>query len=394
MKVLVLSHKPPYPIVDGGCLAMSRFLMDLSDTPTIDQIDYLTLSTHKHPFDANAFQGLNLPKVTFQGIEVDTKLKVLPALWCLLTKRSYHTKRFLDAKVSTLLKEKLSNSNYNAVIFESLYAAIYTQEIRTFFKGKISYRSHNLEYRIWEDLARNEQKTLKSWYIGQLAKTLKKEARAIWNEIDCIFSISKEDADIMKKETQKTVHYLSSSMPNHERAIQWNSNKICFLGAFDWEPNMEAIKWFIQEVFPALLDKFPKLEFHIAGRKSELIPEELRQKNVVIHGFVEDPLKFIAENGLFVATLQSGSGIKMKVLEAMSIGAPCILTTKSAEGLTIDEMIPVHNNKESYLADILDLLNDESKQKIRGEIGKQHIQSNFSSELVKEILAKELGSNS
>ena len=251
-----------------------------------------------------------------------------------------------------------------------------------------------MEYRIWEDLARNEQKALKSWYIGQLAKTLKKEERTIWNEIDCIFSISKEDADIMKKETQKTVHYLSSSMPNHERAIQWNSNKICFLGAFDWEPNMEAIKWFIQEVFPALLDKFPKLEFHIAGRKSELIPEELRQKNVVIHGFVEDPLKFIAENGLFVASLQSGSGIKMKVLEAMSIGAPCILTTKSAEGLTIQEMMPVHNNKESYLADILDLLNDESKQKIRGEIGKQHIQSNFSSQLVKEILAKELGSNS
>lgn len=390
MKVLVLSHKPPYPIVDGGCLAMSRFLMDLSETVT--HIDYLTLSTHKHPFDPKAFQGLNLPNVTFQGIEIDTKLKVLPAIRCLLTKRSYHTKRFLDVKVSKLLQEKLSATNYDAVIFESLYAAIYTAEIRTFFKGKICYRSHNLEYRIWEDLAKNEQKPLKSWYIGQLAKTLKKEERAIWNQIDCIFSISKEDAVIMREETLKTVHYLSSSMPNHMHDIHWSSNKICFLGAFDWEPNMEAINWFIQDVFPVLLDKFPNLEFHIAGRKSELIPVEIRRKNVVIHGFVENPLDFIAENGLFVASLQSGSGIKMKVLEAMSIGAPCVLTTKAAEGLTIQEMMPVHQNKESYIADIIDLLNNESKQKIRGEIGKEHIQSNFSSQLAKNILAKELSS--
>ena len=392
MRILVLSHKPPYPIVDGGCLAMSRFLLDLCEMSRIQHIDYFTLSTHKHHFEPVVFQSLDLPKVTFQGIEIDTKLKVIPALTCLLTNQSYHTKRFLDNKVSKILVEKLRSESYDVVIFESLYAAIYTPIIREVFSGKICYRSHNLEYRIWEDLSKNEYKPLKAWYIRQLAKSLKKEELSIWKLIDCIFSISKEDAAIMERYTRKTVHYVPSSMPENGMEVKWNTNRICFLGAFDWEPNMEAMKWFIQEVFPLLLAKHPLLQFHIAGRKSQLIPNEWRGKNVIIHGFVENPLLFIAENGLFIASLQSGSGIKMKVLEAMSIGAPCVLTTKAAEGLSLDANMPIHKNKESYLSDILELLEDQSKQKIRGDLGKAYIQSAFSSKKVIDILEKELSS--
>ncbi len=392
MRILVLSHKPPYPIVDGGCLAMSRFLLDLCEMSRIQHIDYFTLSTHKHHFEPVVFQSLDLPKVTFQGIEIDTKLKVIPALTCLLTNQSYHTKRFLDNKVSKILVDKLRSESYDVVIFESLYAAIYTPIIREVFSGKICYRSHNLEYRIWEDLSKNEYKPLKAWYIRQLAKSLKKEELSIWKLIDCIFSISKEDAAIMERYTRKTVHSVPSSMPENGMEVKWNTNRICFLGAFDWEPNMEAMKWFIQEVFPLLLAKHPLLQFHIAGRKSQLIPNEWRGKNVIIHGFVENPLLFIAENGLFIASLQSGSGIKMKVLEAMSIGAPCVLTTKAAEGLSLDANMPIHKNKESYLSDILELLEDQSKQKIRGDLGKAYIQSAFSSKKVIDILEKELSS--
>ena len=226
MRILVLSHKPPYPIVDGGCLAMSRFLLDLCEMSRIQHIDYFTLSTHKHRFEPVVFQSLDLPKVTFQGIEIDTKLKVIPALTCLLTNQSYHTKRFLDNKVSKILVEKLRSESYDVVIFESLYAAIYTPIIREVFSGKICYRSHNLEYRIWEDLSKNEYKPLKAWYIRQLAKSLKKEELSIWKLIDCIFSISKEDAAIMERYTRKTVHYVPSSMPENGMELKWNTNRI------------------------------------------------------------------------------------------------------------------------------------------------------------------------
>jgi hypothetical protein len=54
--------------------------------------------------------------------------------------------------------------------------------------------------------------------------------------------------------------------------------------------------------------------------------------------------------------------------------------------------MPIHKNKESYLSDILELLEDQSKQKIRGDLGKAYIQSAFSSKKVIDILEKELSS--
>jgi glycosyltransferase involved in cell wall biosynthesis len=389
MKVLVLSHKPPYPIVDGGCLAMSRFITDLQGIKRIETIDYFTLSTHKHPFIPAAYDHVTTDKVSFQGITIDTKIKLIPALIALLKKKSYHTKRFAHSHVAQLLLTKLNANNYDVIIFESLYAAIYTPIIRSVFKGKICYRSHNLEFRIWSDLAQNEKNPLKAWYIQQLAKTLKKEELNTWGQVDLILPISKNDADFMMQFTKSKIHYLPSSMPDNMRVVNNTIQRVCFLGSFDWEPNMEAVKWFIDHVLPVITLEFPQIEFHIAGRKSTEIPAEYQKPSVVIHGFVEDPLQFIAENGIFVAGLQSGSGIKMKILEAMSIGAPCILTTKAAEGLTIEPLIPVHNNIESFISDIRELLNNDEQRNLRGLLGKQFIQGNFSSALVHEILEEQ-----
>jgi glycosyltransferase involved in cell wall biosynthesis len=389
MKVLVLSHKPPYPIVDGGCLAMSRFIIDLQGIKQIEKIDYITLSTHKHPFLPAEYNQVTNDKVSFEGIPIDTKIKLLPALASLLTKKSYHTKRFLHPQVTQTLLAKLSATNYDVIIFESLYAAIYTPIIRSVFKGKICYRSHNLEFRIWSDLAQNEKNPLKAWYIKQLAKTLKIEELKTWNLVDSIFPISKNDADYMKQFTQTSVQYLPSSMPDNQREVNKTIQRVCFLGSFDWEPNLEAVKWFIDSILPIITLEFPQIEFHIAGRKSIEISAEYRKSSVVIHGFVEDPLQFIAENGIFVAGLQSGSGIKMKILEAMSIGAPCVLTTKAAEGLTIENIIPVHDNSESFISDIRSLLTNEQQRIVRGTLGKKFIQENFSSTLVHEILEEQ-----
>lgn len=389
MKVLVLSHKPPYPIVDGGCLAMSRFVIDLQGIKQIEKIDYFTLSTHKHPFIPAAYVQKITDKVTFEGIRIDTKIKLLPALASLLTKKSYHTKRFYHSHVAQFLLAKLNSNNYDVIIFESLYAAIYTPIIRPVFNGKIYYRSHNLEFRIWSDLAQNEKNPLKAWYIKQLTKTLKMKEVVTWNQVDVILPISNNDAHFMKQFTQTSVHYLPSSMPDNKREVNKTIQRVCFLGSFDWEPNLEAVKWFIDNILPDITLEFPQIEFHIAGRKSTEIPAEYRKSSVIIHGFVEDPLQFIAENGIFVAGLQSGSGIKMKILEAMSIGAPCVLSTKAAEGLTIEPLIPIHNNSESFISDIRALLNNDELRAKRGELGKQFIQGNFSSVLVQEILEEQ-----
>jgi hypothetical protein len=80
MKVLIISHKPPFPVIDGGCLAMSRFLENIHSQKEIENITYLSLSTFKHPFERHEIPQKKFNKVTFIDKYIDTKLRPEKAL--------------------------------------------------------------------------------------------------------------------------------------------------------------------------------------------------------------------------------------------------------------------------------------------------------------------------
>lgn len=333
MKILIISHKPPYPIVDGGCLAMARFLEDLLALDAVKQIDYFTLETNKHRFNANTFK--QHPKLSVSAHFIDTRVQASGALLALLKQESYNLTRFKKEAVVAKLQTQLEQNDYHAVFFESLFAASYAPILRTFTSAKFIYRAHNIEHQIWKDLAQNTRNPFKKWYLNQLAYSLKWAERSIWSEdqgaLDLILTISKTDLHLIESQTLTSCKYLPASLPC-ETTQSMKALQLCFLGAFNWIPNTEAVDWFLQHVFPSIRQRHPHITFHIAGKGSELKKNWL-QEGVVVHGFVEDPKAFLAEHGIFVGCLQAGSGVKMKVIEAMSVGAPMVLSLKSTDGL-------------------------------------------------------------
>lgn len=357
MKVLIISHKPPYPINDGGSLAMSRLLIDILSLDEIESVNYHTLATHKHPFESSAF--LKHPKLKISGHQIDTRIKPMAALIALIKQESYNLKRFYDNKVLGTLQKELSIQAYDIVIFESLFAAVYAAPLSNFTKAKFIYRAHNIEYRIWKDLANNTKNVFKKWYLQQLAYALKWAERTIWSEdlgkLDLILAISHEDLQQIEAETLSTCRYLPSSIEISAVKSNLAPLKLCFLGAFNWNPNIEAVEWFLNKVFPQLKRAYPALEFHIAGKGSEAF-RDWQLPGVHIHGFVPDACAFIAEHGIFVGCLQSGSGVKMKILEAMSAGAPIVLSQKSADGLPMLDPTLIHDNLEDFKNDLISLL--------------------------------------
>ena len=78
MNVLILSHKPPFPIIDGGCFAMTQFLKNISSIETIEKIEYFSIHTYKHPFITEEFPEIK--NVNFSSSFVDTKIYFIDAL--------------------------------------------------------------------------------------------------------------------------------------------------------------------------------------------------------------------------------------------------------------------------------------------------------------------------
>ncbi len=123
-----------------------------------------------------------------------------------------------------------------------------------------------------------------------------------------------------------------SFYPPSNRALQPDS--LIFTGSFSYEPNYQAMRWFLQEIFPLVRQQVPSTRLVITGDHRNLsLPCE---EGVTLTGMVADVRPYLAQAWCAVAPLQTGGGTRLKVLEAMAMGTPVVSTSKGAEGLDIE----------------------------------------------------------
>jgi glycosyltransferase involved in cell wall biosynthesis len=392
MITLVIANKSPFPVVDGGCFAMNVFLKNLQAIKEIEHIDYFMLSTHKHPFSETEVPSDLKLKTSFFSHEIDTKLYAKSALKQLIKGKSYNLSRFFDQAVEQKIEVLVKEKNYDLIIFESLFPLVYLEGIRKISGAKCILRAHNIEHEIWDDLRLNEGNPLKKWYLNQLMKTLKKEEIQYFKDLDLIFSLSNDDIQNIEKVCSTPTRFIPVSIEKTSCKTDYTSNSFCFIGSFNWEPNVEAINWFLSDLNPLIQQSIP-VKVEIAGKDGATVFKDNFSTSVQFKGFVESPSAFLKANGIFVAPMKSGSGVKIKVLEAMSCGLPCVLTPKGAEGLNLPSNYPVCNTEEEFINACIDLATNLEKREQLGKLGFDFIQDNFGFEKVVEKLKDTLITN-
>lgn len=108
---------------------------------------------------------------------------------------------------------------------------------------------------------------------------------------------------------------------------------LIFAGAFTYQPNYDAMVWFLQEVFPLVRAHIPQAHLTITGNHANLpLPST---DNVTLTGFVTDVRPYVARAAASLAPIWTGGGTRLKILEAMALRTPVIATTKGAEGLDV-----------------------------------------------------------
>jgi glycosyltransferase involved in cell wall biosynthesis len=112
---------------------------------------------------------------------------------------------------------------------------------------------------------------------------------------------------------------------------------ILFIGSFPHTPNVDAVLYFCQEIFPLVRKKLPKVNFHIVGYKPPLEVMELNDiPGVIVHGFVKDVAPLFQKCKLSVAPIRYGAGIKGKISRSLSYGVPVIATSVALEGMELN----------------------------------------------------------
>ena len=130
-----------------------------------------------------------------------------------------------------------------------------------------------------------------------------------------------------------------------------------FLGSFRHVPNQEALDWFARRVFPVVLQNQPDARLIVIGSDAPPRHSLPESDHVELVGFVEDIREPLARYAVFVCPILSGSGVRVKLLEAFAAGIPVVSTTVGAEGLAQrdGEVCALADSPEHFARRILDL---------------------------------------
>jgi glycosyltransferase involved in cell wall biosynthesis len=343
MKILQVCSKIPYPSKDGGSIAMNTLTEGLIECG--NQVTVLAMSTHKSFIKPEELDHHYQKKTAFQTVFIDTAIKPLAAFVNLFSQKSYNISRFYSKEFEKTLDNLLTKENFDIVQLETLWVTPYVETIRKKTKAKIVYRSHNVEYIIWERLAAIAENPLKKIYLQLLAGRLKKYEVDMLNKYDAIACITELDINIFKKLgcSVPMIHTpFGIPLANYQpEQISIEFPSIFHIGAMDWMPNEEAIKWFLKKIWPTIHTKFPNLNLYLAGRNMPVWLLELKIKNVIVVGEVADQVAFMNSKSIMIVPLQSGGGMRVKIIEGMALAKTVISTSIGAEGIAYEDQINI-----------------------------------------------------
>jgi len=338
MRILQLCHKFPYPLKDGGAIAVTYLAKAYAALG--HEVTLLTMNTSKHWFDISSLPPDFDHYAAMHTVFVENHIRPIPALRnLLLSKKSYHVERFESVAFAEKLAELLQAQTFDVVQLESIFLAPYLPIIREYAPAaKAVLRTHNVEHEIWERVADNAR-LLKQWYLRSITPRLRAYELKQINYCDLIVGISKRDVEQFRNlglRQPATVCPIGLDCRDYhpDPTSFYRPLSLSFIGSLDWMPNQEGLRWFLDMVWQRMLaPNFPELTFHIAGRTAPRWLRELEMERVTFHGEVPDAADFLNQHTVMVVPLLSGGGMRAKILEGMAVGKVVLSTRLGMEGI-------------------------------------------------------------
>ncbi len=351
MVILQVCDKPPYPARDGGSIGISFFTQGYSYLG--HTVIVLAMNTPKHFSNQESIKTLLPVNTSIRFIQVDTRIHVILALVNLIfSKKPYHVIRFYSKKFESALSELLQQNKFDRVHLDGLYVATYISTVRKYSDALICYRAHNIEYEIWERIASNEINFFKRFYLRNLAKRIKRFEINIINKYDALIPITLRDSKVFTTFGNSKPMCIIPIGVRINKTIQTsirNYPSLCYIGALDWIPNQQGLLWFIKHVWPIVISKKPNIKMFIAGRNApDWLIKIINTNHITFLGEVEDAFNFLNQYAIMVVPLFSGSGMRIKIIEGLSVGKAIVSTTLGAEGIKIT------NRQNILLADTIE----------------------------------------
>lgn len=384
--ILVLCSRLPYPLVGGDKIRMFNNIKALSKKYTVDLI-FISSEGWKNE-DTADLKKYCRNIYPFHFPEYRSKLNTLKGL--LSNRKPLQVNYYYFKEVQKWIDE--NKDKYDMFFCNHIRTTEYVKNID---KNKVVDFVDSIAMNYTKAVERTTSLKWKMIYAFEQGRVLKYEIEMskIFDKKIIISDVDKEY--IIKNGGNSNIETISNfvNMKEELNVEVEEENAISFLGKMNYEPNISAVKFFSESVFPKIREVYKELEFYIVGAYPPAVVEKIGEEpGITVTGFVKDPYEYLLKSKLFIAPMVSGAGVQNKILEAMMLGK-CVVTTKiGAEGLdgVTEKEIIIADSAEEMSNKIIELLKPENKLLLKeiGENAKLYIKKNLSEDVIAEKLLK------
>lgn len=392
--ILVICPYCPYPPDHGGSLCVYGRLAGLSDQFVFHLVCPPPPSQHC-PSEAQRALGQHCRTVRFYE-RLHPRVSALPAtirgLLYGLSPRPAPLLHALGQDVEEVCAEIATLFPIQVVSLEHSYSyglvdSLLNGKHAALFKDSVVCAcEQNVEYHIWRDaardpLARGSYRIIAAWEAAKMLRY----TRNVYNHLDRAICISSADRDELLRETKlKNISagrvVIAESSPRKTKFSR--DMQVIFCSTVGYFPNRDGLVWLYREVWPLVRREQPTARLVVTGHPDKSITAVVKSDpSIELTGFLpkNSLTKRMIESSVFVSPIRLGSGIKLKNVMALSYGLPIVATSKSMQG------IPVQDRRDAWLADdpvlfaegVVTFLRSEATQRTYSENAHKFFQNNY-----------------
>ena len=373
MKLIFLTSRFPYPINKGDKLRSYNQIKELSI-----QNDIYLISLSESKVSERSIVELNKYCKSVHVYHISLINRIFNLFKTLINNRPFQVNYFYHQKIQKKINSNISIINPDHIICQLVRTALYVKDEHSIPKT-IDYMdalSKGLERRI--TISKFWQKP----FVKMESQRMKRFENLAFEFFNNHIIISSSDRDEIAHINNKNIEIIPNGIDsNYFKKITTNKiYDLIFIGNLSYIPNIEAAKYISKTIFPILKEKIPNIRILISGSNPSKKVLRLANKNIKISGWVDDIRETYCSGKVFFAPMNLGSGLQNKLLEAMSLGIPCITSNLCNESLGGTHMknIIIGNSTEEYISQILNILSNSELISDIGKNGSEYVNKKFS----------------
>jgi len=259
----------------------------------------------------------------------------------------YAVSRFADTRVRQQLAVWFREPRFDVAVCDFLDAAVnFPEQLRI---PSVLFQ-HNVESEIWRRHAETAGNPAEKMMYGlEFRKMLRYEQSAV-RKFHHVIAVSENDRTLMMQWVEGdriTVVPTGVDLRQYtpDPSLLEPEPVVTFVGAMDWEPNVDGVEYFCGEVWPAIKAEVPEARLRVVGRNPVSRVSKWASESIEVTGRVPSVVEYLRQSAIVVVPLRVGGGTRLKIYEAMATAKAVVSTTVGAEGLD------VHHGRDVILAD-------------------------------------------